>query len=100
MSASTSISELHIFSWPKTELGVRFGLPLLVFCWLSPLLFAQFNGSLEGTITDASGAAVPDVAVDIVNEATGVSSKTRTSGPCPIRADPFDRGRDFYSGNS
>ena len=42
--------------------------------------FAQFNSTIEGTVIDASGAAVPDVTVKIINQATGVVTTTRTTG--------------------
>lgn len=51
------------------------------------LSFAQYdNGSLVGTIRDASGAAVPNVTVTVTNTATGVSSvaKTNSSGDYEI----------------
>lgn len=47
---------------------------------LSGVCLAQFNSSIEGTVTDTSGAAVPEVNIRVVNEATGVVSATRTSG--------------------
>jgi len=37
------------------------------------------DANLVGTVTDASGAAVPDANVDITNLATGVKSTTKTS---------------------
>ena len=43
-------------------------------------LHAQYdNGSLVGTIRDASGAAIPGVVVTITNNATSVASKTTTN---------------------
>ncbi|MGB9145358.1 MAG: TonB-dependent receptor [Acidobacteriaceae bacterium] len=45
------------------------------------LAHAQYdNGSLVGTIRDASGAVVPGAAVTATNNATGIVAKTRTTG--------------------
>ena len=40
-----------------------------------PTAFAQTadTGSLVGTVTDSSGAAIPDAAIKVINEATGDS---------------------------
>jgi hypothetical protein len=40
---------------------------------------AQFNSTIEGTVTDPTGAGVPDVAIRAINESTGVVSRTLTS---------------------
>ena len=40
---------------------------------------AQFNSSIEGTVTDASGAVVADVNIRAVNESTGLEFATKTS---------------------
>ncbi|HXW06382.1 MAG TPA: TonB-dependent receptor [Vicinamibacterales bacterium] len=41
---------------------------------------AQFASSIEGTVTDASGAIVPGASVTITNEATGATQTVTTSG--------------------
>ena len=41
---------------------------------------AQFNSSIEGIITDPSGALVPDVTIRVTNQATGVVSVTKSTG--------------------
>ena len=46
---------------------------------MSGLCRAQFNSSIEGNVTDASGSAVPDVAIRAINQQTGVTSTTKTS---------------------
>lgn len=58
-------------------------LPSLVFaavCLSAPAVsFAQYeNGSLLGTIRDASGAAVPNADITVVNTATGLTSHVKT----------------------
>src|SRR5258708_18127358 len=53
---------------------------LLLLLGSAPSLPAQeTTGTLSGTVTDSSGAAVPDAAVTLVNEITGVSRQTATS---------------------
>ncbi len=56
-------------------------LAAIVFFLTSSLLHAQYeNGSLVGTIRDASGAAVSGAVVTITNNATAVTTKTITNG--------------------
>src|SRR3954451_23483350 len=42
--------------------------------------FAQFNASIQGTVTDANGAIIPGAAVKITNHATGGSTTSQTPG--------------------
>jgi hypothetical protein len=53
---------------------------LFALCFCAASLLAQFNSSVEGTVTDASGGAIPEASVAVVNEATGTSSHTTTAG--------------------
>ncbi len=52
----------------------RTGLALLALA--TTVCLAQFNSSIEGTVTDPTGAGVPDVTIRAVNELTGVTSTT------------------------
>src|SRR5262249_4670799 len=45
----------------------------------TPLLGQGYTGSVRGTVTDASGAVVPDATVRAVNVATGVATSTITT---------------------
>ena len=48
---------------------------------LSPAMIAQYNGGLQGTITDPDGAVIPDATVTLTNKETnGVLTTTSRSG--------------------
>ena len=53
-----------------------FGFLLLAFAGVAS---AQNNATLQGTVTDPSGAAVPNATVTVTNEATRISQQTKTS---------------------
>jgi hypothetical protein len=54
---------------------------LAVLCVCSvPLLAQTFRGGIQGTVTDASGAAIPGAEVVATSTGTGLS-RTQTSGP-------------------
>lgn len=53
---------------------------LSAFLLVGASLFAQtFRGTISGAVTDASGAAVPEAAIKVMNAATGFSRETVTS---------------------
>src|SRR5579862_8563883 len=49
-------------------------------CWQSAVFAQVIQGTITGNVTDASGAAVPDVVVTLRNEQTGVTNHTSSSG--------------------
>jgi hypothetical protein len=60
----------------------RFLWLLIVLICCSGAAFAQFSGSIEGSVTDSSGAIVPGAKIVLTNTATGVTaaSVTNSSG--------------------
>jgi hypothetical protein len=50
-----------------------------ILCLLTASAFAQFGASIEGTVTDKSGAVVSGARVTITEQATGVSRQTVSS---------------------
>ena len=56
--------------------GVLLGMCL----WALPLAAQQTVGNVNGTVLDASGAAVPATQILLVNVATGLTRQTRTNG--------------------
>jgi len=61
---------------------IRFALTIcLAGWWLQPPAQAQsFGASLLGNVTDASGAAIPNVSIAAVNSATNIRTETRSDG--------------------
>lgn len=57
---------------------VSFFLLLILVCGLCSTAMAQSTASVNGTVTDATGAAVPGAKVLARNQATGVESSTQT----------------------
>jgi hypothetical protein len=62
-----------------TMSGIRFLLISTILALASTAAVAQYGASLEGTVTDKSGAVISGAAVTVTNQATGVSHNTVTS---------------------
>ena len=55
------------------------GVLLVVVGLATPSAWAQFSSTLEGTVSDQSGAVVPGATVTTSNEATGVTQNVSTT---------------------
>ena len=62
----------------RSSLAVRVVLLMVSIVSLTALVQAQYGASLEGTVTDKSGAVVGGATVTITNQATGVSRNSVT----------------------
>jgi hypothetical protein len=62
--------------------------------WLTPSAAAQSagEGSLQGTVTDTSGAAIPNATVTATNTATGISSTTKSTSAGFYTISPMNPG--------
>src|ERR1700740_2387254 len=63
----------------RIALIVRCLLLTSILGFVSSLALAQYGASLEGTVSDKSGAVVAGATVTVTNQATGVSRSTTTS---------------------
>ncbi len=71
--------------------GLAFG--LLAICVLSIPAIAQFRSSIEGTVTDATGAVVPDAQITLTNVDTGIVQAAKTNGDGLFRFPSLPPGR-------
>jgi hypothetical protein len=62
----------------KSSFGFRLAIAAGLFCFLATLAFGQSTGAVQGTITDASGAAVPNAMVTVSDPDHGVDRTTTT----------------------
>ena len=61
---------------------------------LTPLVFAQFDSGIQGTVVDSTSAVVPGVQVVVTNTGTGAAREAVTSpvGVYRVLNKPFDLG--------
>jgi hypothetical protein len=67
----------------RPRLSIRFAIQLLTLCFVLFAVrgaWAQANAGITGTVTDASGAVIPDANVTITNESTSISTTAVTTG--------------------
>lgn len=70
---------MHKLSSFFRRVCVRLSIMAFVSLALTVCAWGQYNASIQGTVTDPSGAAVPNAKVTVTNQATGVSAQTTTS---------------------
>ena len=74
---------------------------IVVFCCIGMVFAQSTTATLNGTVTDAAGAVIPDAQVTITNQATNQEFQVRTrgDGTAGIRfADAPSGTRDHRSG--
>ena len=67
----------------RAQIGVRwvgYGCMLLLMSLLPAPLWSQAVGTIVGTVTDSSGAVIPQAKVTAIRDATQMSQATVTSG--------------------
>src|SRR5882757_6291132 len=57
----------------------RIQLTSVLFCLSLSSAMAQFTSSIQGVVTDASGASIPEAVVHVTNVASGVAREATTS---------------------
>src|SRR6266436_8229418 len=67
-------------SMRRPSLAVRVALLIVSIVALTALAQAQYGASLQGTVTDKTGAVVTGAKVTVTNQATGATQTTETSG--------------------
>jgi outer membrane receptor protein involved in Fe transport len=80
-------------SMRRPSLAVHVALLMISIVALATLVQAQFGASLEGTVTDKSGAVISGANITVTDQATGVSRSTVTSGAGFYRVPGLTPGR-------
>ena len=77
--ARSAHSRLRILSVTRNA-GPKLAFLFALLLMAAPALLAQFGGSLNGTVTDPSGAVVPGATVKLTNPATQATKTATTNG--------------------
>src|ERR1700686_3498802 len=80
-------------SMRRPSLAVHIALLIVSIVALTALVQAQYGASLEGTVTDKSGAVIGGATVTITNQATGVSRNSVTGNSGFYRITGLPPGR-------
>ena len=79
LAHSTSQTKTSRFpsEWKTILLGLRWFLFIAaIMSFSAPALYAQFNASLRGVVTDPTGAVIPGATVTLLNVGTNISVET------------------------
>jgi len=77
----------------SSRFRIRLAISLLAIASLAlPARPQTSRGSVAGTVTDVSGAVVPDAALELTNKASGVKRATTTNAVGIYRFDAVDLG--------
>ena len=77
----------------KFRRSAQFAVLLVLGLLLSFPSFAQFRSGIEGTVTDSTGAVVPDAKVTLSNMDTGISKSVQSNGEGLFRFPSLPPGR-------
>ena len=67
-------------NWNLRTLAIAMGVGIAIALWCSSAFAQSGAGSIQGTVTDSTGAVIPGAAIDVVNTATNEAASTKTTG--------------------
>jgi hypothetical protein len=75
-----TLGQLNVrFRMRLLRLSVLFLLVLSIMSGSRPLMAQSGAGSIQGTVADATGAAIPSASIHVVNVATGIKTDTKSN---------------------
>ena len=66
-------------SWNMRTLAITLGFVIAIAIFCSGAFAQSGAGSIEGTVSDPTGAVIPGASIHVVNQATGVAIDTKTN---------------------
>jgi hypothetical protein len=71
------LTHTNLRRWSETKLAISTALAVVMCC---SSVFAQSGaGSIQGTVTDSTGAVLPGASIHVVNQSTNVASDAKTN---------------------